>query len=129
MIWTTITRQKCRPPTSILGLRGDEKQVIDLEWPYVRELLIILLFSFQFNISILMTTSHIALMIAPPSFPTFQQTPNPTLREGAQITLDLCPARIIGGAEHETWIAHPSLDPIDNSGMNVFLVSASDIIN
>ena len=30
---TTITRHKCHPPASILGLRGDEKQVIDLEWP------------------------------------------------------------------------------------------------
>ena len=33
MVLTTITRQACRPPASILGLRGDEKQVIDLEWP------------------------------------------------------------------------------------------------
>ena len=37
MILTTITRHACRPPASILGLRGDEKQVIDLEWPNLKK--------------------------------------------------------------------------------------------
>ena len=33
---------KCHPPASILGLRGDEKQVIDLEWPYLQTVSIII---------------------------------------------------------------------------------------
>lgn len=40
----TLSRQKCHLPTSTFGLSVDEKLVIDLEWPYYSNFLIL---SFQ----------------------------------------------------------------------------------
>ena len=79
MILTTITRQKCRPPASILGLRGNEKQVIDLEWPYSNVLVLIVLATIAIcALNTIVMVAKVGPMVpqSPPPPPNFSETIN-----------------------------------------------------